>query len=178
MRTVTECQRRLISLGYLATGEDDGRFGAKSLDAFNHYRASKGLGPVVQTSMAELNAVLFPEDTTPTPQRKTIMGNLLGSIFSGLLGNLLNWQLIQGYLRNALLAVGSATGYEGFVGHDGSVTTVGAVMTIVGVVLSAISANTKRKAIDVVKAVDAAPGVTLIRAADTATGKPKVVATP
>lgn len=65
MRNVTECQRRLISLGYLAPGEDDGRFGEKSLNAFNHYRATKGLGPLVQTSMAELNATLFPEEYRP-----------------------------------------------------------------------------------------------------------------
>ncbi len=70
MRTTTECQRRLISLGYLATGEDDGRFGEKSLDAFNHYRASQGLGPVVQTSMSELNAILFPEDAPALPAPK------------------------------------------------------------------------------------------------------------
>lgn len=60
MHTVTECQRQLIALGYLAAGEDDGRFGEKSLAAYNRFRASKGLGPVVNTSMAELNAVLFP----------------------------------------------------------------------------------------------------------------------
>jgi peptidoglycan hydrolase-like protein with peptidoglycan-binding domain len=72
MRNVTECQRRLISLGYLAAGEDDGRFGEKSLNAFNHYRATKGLGPLVQTSMAELNATLFPEEyRPPAPKPKS-----------------------------------------------------------------------------------------------------------
>lgn len=177
MRNVTECQRRLITLGYLAQGEDDGRFGEKSLDAFNRARAAKGLGPVVQTSMSELNAVLFPEEFTP-PQRKTIMGNLLGNVFSGLLGNLLNWQLIQGYLRSALVAAGGAIGLDGYVGADGTQAIIGAVMVIAGVVFSALSNNTKKKAMDVVKAVDVSPDVTRVPAAETASGKPKVIATP
>ena len=56
---VSEVQRRLIALGYLASGEDDGAFGGKSLAAYNHWRASKGLGPVNHVSMVELEA-LFP----------------------------------------------------------------------------------------------------------------------
>lgn len=84
MRTVTEVQRRLISLGYLAPGEDDGKFGHITLDAFNHYRASKGLGPVVKTSMDELNRLLFPEDeppVVPKPKRS----NPLADFFTNLL---------------------------------------------------------------------------------------------
>lgn len=176
MHTVTECQRRLITLGYLATGEDDGRFGEKSLDAFNHYRASQGLGPVVKTGLEEMSALLFPEDQPP--QRKTIMGNLLGSVFSGLLGNVLNWQLIQGYVRSGLMAVSGSFVASGLISSDQQGVIVGAVLAIIGVVWSAISNNTKKKAMDVVKAVDAAPGVTLIPAKDSVSGKPKVIATP
>ena len=42
---VTEIQRRLIELGYLAKGQDDGTFGPVSLEAYNHFRASKGEPP-------------------------------------------------------------------------------------------------------------------------------------
>lgn len=178
MRNISEVQKRLITLGYLAAGEDDGKFGHKSLDAFNHFRATKGLGPVVQTSLTELNAVLFPEDIPTHPQRKTIMGNLLGGVFSGLLKNLLNWQLIQGYLRSALLAAGGAIGLDGLVGTDGTQAIVGSLMVIAGVIFSALSNNQKVKAMDVVKAVDKAPDVTLVPADQTGTGKPKVIATP
>lgn len=172
MHTVTECQRRLITLGYLATGEDDGRFGEKSLDAFNHYRASQGLGPVVKTSLEDMSALLFPEDQPP--QRKTIMGNLLGSVFSGLLGNLLRSEALKGYLRNALLGLGSSGFVSGLFTGDQWTTIVGALMAIVSVGLSAISSSTKQKAIDVVKAVDLAPDVTLIPANKTVSGKPMV----
>lgn len=176
LHNVTECQRRLIILGYLASGEDDGKFGTKSLDAFNHYRAAQGIGPVVQTSLTELNEVLFPEDQPP--QRKTVMGNLLGSVFSGLLGNFLKWDMVQGYLRHALTAAGGAIGLDGLVGADGSKAIIGALMVVASVVFSAIANNTKKKAMDVVKAVDAAPNVTLVPASETSTGKPRVVATP
>lgn len=62
MRNVTEIQRRLIALGFLAPGEDDGRFGQKSLDAYNHWRASKGAPPVNAASLTQLNIDLFPEE--------------------------------------------------------------------------------------------------------------------
>jgi hypothetical protein len=76
-RNVTEIQQKLIALGYLAPvnakGErnDDGRFGELSLDAFNHYRATLGLGPLVKTSMDELNRVLFPEEQPPPAPKRT-----------------------------------------------------------------------------------------------------------
>lgn len=80
MRNVTEIQRRLIALGYLAAGEDDGKFGHRSLDAYNHFRATLGKGPVVQTSMAELNADLFPEEqpAPPAPKSNPIQDWLIG----------------------------------------------------------------------------------------------------
>jgi len=68
-RNVTEIQRKLIALGYLHANGDDGKFGHMSLDAYNRFRASIGKGPVVQTSMAELNADLFPEDQPKPPPK-------------------------------------------------------------------------------------------------------------
>ncbi len=87
MRNVTECQQKLIALGYLTpTNEfgarnDDGRFGERSLDAYNHFRATLGKGPVVAISMAELNADLFPEEQPPpVKHRNTVFGNLVLNI--------------------------------------------------------------------------------------------------
>ena len=71
MRNVTEIQRRLQSLGYLAAGEDDGKFGQKSLDAYNHWRASKGAGPVNAASVTQLNIDLFPEEQPGAKPRLT-----------------------------------------------------------------------------------------------------------
>jgi peptidoglycan hydrolase-like protein with peptidoglycan-binding domain len=71
MRNVTEIQQRLQALGYLAPGEDDGKFGAKSLDAYNHWRASKGAPPVNAASMSQLNQDLFPEEQPGAKPRLT-----------------------------------------------------------------------------------------------------------
>ena len=176
MKNVTDIQRRLIALGYLAAGEDDGRFGEKSLNAYNHYRASKGLGPVAQTSMAELNASLFPDDPKPQRQRSPVMGNLLGSVFDGLLGNLLRSEAIKSWMRNALVGLGASFVTNGLITSADLNTVVGAIMVVVSLLLSTLSANTKQKAMDVVKAVDAAPDVTMIPASETVSGKPVVLA--
>jgi hypothetical protein len=76
MRNITECQRRLIALGYLparnSAGElnDDGKFGVLSLDAYNRFLARRGRPPVKNVSMAELNADLFPEEQPAAPPPK------------------------------------------------------------------------------------------------------------
>lgn len=102
------------------------------------------------------------------------MQNILGSIFSGLFGNLLNWQLIQGYLRSGLMALGGGLVTNGVITSTELNTVVGAVLAVVGVILSAISNNTKAKAVEVVKAVDAHPAVTVIPAEENITKKPIV----
>jgi peptidoglycan hydrolase-like protein with peptidoglycan-binding domain len=71
MKNVTEIQQRLQALGYLAPGEDDGKFGAKSLDAYNHWRASKGAPPINAASMSQLNQDLFPEEQPGAKPRLT-----------------------------------------------------------------------------------------------------------
>lgn len=75
---VTQIQQRLIALGYLRPGEDDGKFGPKSLDAYNHWRASKGAAPVNAASLSQLDRDLFPEDY-PNP-KGTIMNTVIQSI--------------------------------------------------------------------------------------------------
>ncbi len=176
MRNVTELQNRLIELGYLAAGEADGRFGEKSLAAFNHYRASKGMAPVGHTSLTELNAVIFTDDPKPQRQRSPVMGNLLGSVFDGLLGNLLRSEAIKSWMRNALVGLGASFVTNGLITSADLNTVVGAIMVVVSLLLSTLSANTKQKAMDVVKAVDAAPDVVMVPASDTGTGKPLVIA--
>jgi len=113
MHNVTEIQQRLISLGYLAPVDpitrrpnDDGKFGERSLDAYNHFRASKGKGPVVQASMAELNADLFPEEQpAPAPKRQSTfdLGTLL-SLINLVKGKTMTADQITGVLR-AILAL-------------------------------------------------------------------------
>lgn len=175
MHTTTDFQRRLVALGYLDQGGIDGIFGQHSLDAYNHYRAALGKSPVTRPDMLTLNHDLFPEDQPPLNPKGTIMGNLLGNVFSGLFANLLRWDLVQGYLRSALITVGGWIGLDGYVGADGSKAIIGAVMVIVGVIFQAISNNTKAKAKDVVKAIGAHPEVTIIPASESANNKPVVV---
>jgi hypothetical protein len=102
------------------------------------------------------------------------MGNILGGIWTGLAGNFLSWTVVQGYIRSGLLAAAGALGLDGYVGHDGTLQIVGAILAIVGVVWSTASNNAKKKALDVVKAVDASPVVTVVPAHANATGKPLV----
>ncbi len=70
--------------------------------------------------------------------------------------------------------IGGATGFEGFVGKDGLTTVVGSIMVVLSVVWQAIENNTKKKALDVVKAVDANPSINVVPAADTGSGKPSL----
>lgn len=70
MHNVTEAQQRLIVLGYLAEGGADGKFGQKSLDAYNHYRASLGKPPVTPPiQLLGLNADLFPDEFPLDPPK-------------------------------------------------------------------------------------------------------------
>lgn len=75
MHNTTECQRKLILLGYLPAIDpdtkkpnDDGVFGTKSLDAYNRYRkvALHKEPAVPPIHLDALNADLFPEEQ-PAP---------------------------------------------------------------------------------------------------------------
>lgn len=77
-RNVTEIQRRLIDLGFLSPGDeqglpsDDGKFGQRSMDAYNRFLASKGKAPHKgMILLAELNANLFPEERQAPPPKKS-----------------------------------------------------------------------------------------------------------
>ena len=104
------------------------------------------------------------------------MNTILGSIFSGLLGNIFTWNLVQGYIRDGLKLAAGAIGLDGLVGADGSKVILASVLAVIGVVWSALSNNRKTQALDVVRAIDASPSVTLIKAEDTTLGKPIVAA--
>lgn len=146
----------------------DGLGGTETQDALLQFQEDHGLQTTGQFD-AETRLKLSPSK----PQGKP-MPNILGSLFSGLLGNLLNWQLIQGYVRNALLLVAGWIGLDGLVGADGSKIIVGSLLAIIGVIVSAVSNNTKVKAMAVVAAVDAHSDIKVTPAAKTLTGKPLV----
>lgn len=120
----------------------------------------------------------FDDDTrralTPQPQGNIVMNNILGGLFDGLLGNLLNWQLVQGYIRSGLTTAGGWIGLDGLVGADGSKAIIGALLVILGVIWQAVANNKKVKALDVVKAVDAHPAINVIPANENLTRKPIV----
>jgi hypothetical protein len=114
VRNVTECQRRLIELGYLEKGGDDGKFGHKSLDAFNHYRASLGKPPIIPlVTMEQLNADLFPEEqpaTPPKPIRKPGLLDVLALLTTLLSskGKPMKWSTVEQLIRIVLYTAGSA----------------------------------------------------------------------
>lgn len=61
MRSVVECQEKLIALGYsVGPMGADGLFGGESLRAYNQFRGDQGLPAVSTTTLADLNALLFP----------------------------------------------------------------------------------------------------------------------
>lgn len=119
MRNVTEIQRRLIALGYLAAGEDDGKFGHRSLDAYNHFRATLGKGPVVQTSMAELNADLFPEEqpAPPAPKSNPLSDKLtlIGAVINLLKGKTMTSDQITGLIRTAIIGLAAYLAGKGYI---------------------------------------------------------------
>jgi peptidoglycan hydrolase-like protein with peptidoglycan-binding domain len=118
-RNVTEIQKRLIDLGFLAAknaaGETnaDGRFGALSLGAYNRFLASKGRPPVEGVSMAQLNADLFPDDVPapkPKPIRKPGLRDVLAlalTLFTSK-GKPMQWSTVEQLIRIAAYVGGSA----------------------------------------------------------------------
>ena len=169
-RTISDVQRYLGSLGYYI-GPDgvDGVDGSYTQRAVAKYQGDNGLVPNGRVNRDTLKS-LFPEDYK---QRTPVMGN----IFSGLFANLLNWQLIQSYIRNALVAFGGSFVTSGVLTNTELNTIVGALMIVIGLGFSMISGLQKKTALDVVKAVDASSNLTLIPASATANGKPHVLVT-
>lgn len=139
MRNVTEIQQRLQKLGYLPVGEDDGKFGQKSLDAYNHWRASKGAGPVNAASMSQLNIDLFPEEQpgatprlTPNPVVQAIgalaFRLLLNRLSKGLIP--MTSEQIGGVIRAILTFLAGLAVAKGWVDNATALTIVGALVTI------------------------------------------------
>src|SRR5690348_10306883 len=116
MHTTTDVQRFLIAAGYLASGEDDGIFGQKTLDAYNRWRASKGkpqVGPK-QFTLTEVNADIWPEEQPPPSIPKLTIFDQIGtlvSILNLLKGKTMTSDQITGLIR---LLLGLVGGY--FVG--------------------------------------------------------------
>jgi peptidoglycan hydrolase-like protein with peptidoglycan-binding domain len=181
---VMPLQTALIANGYLpllnekGKRNDDGIFGTTTRNAMNAYQFAHHLRQSQQPTLATCLAlgITLPDfPLEPEPQvRNSPMQNILGGLFSGLFKNLLSWQLVQGYIRSGLITLGGWVGLDGWVGHEGGNTIIGAVMVILAVVWQAVENNTKKKALDVVKAVDAHPEIEVIPASETAANKPIV----
>jgi peptidoglycan hydrolase-like protein with peptidoglycan-binding domain len=154
----------------------DGHFGELSRMALIQFQSARGIPDTGNPDPETLYALGIPDLFTPPNPKGTIMNNILGSIFTGLFQNLLNWQLIQGYIRSGLIGLGGVLVSNGMLTSAELNTVVGGLMIVVGVIFSAVSNNTKKKAIDVVKAADASPTVEVIPASETSSGKPIVKA--
>ena len=166
-------QQTLIEAGYpLPKYGADGLGGTETRDALKDFQAASGLPLTGQFDDATRATLLIQFH----PTRRDSMNTILGSIFSGLLGNIFTWNLVQGYIRDGLKLAAGAIGLDGLVGADGSKVILASVLAVIGVVWSALSNNRKTQALDVVRAIDASPSVTLIKAEDTTLGKPIVAA--
>lgn len=168
--TVKSVQILLQAYGYdIGPDGADGRGGMNTVKAVKKFQLDNRIAVTGQLDQATLR-LLFPEDF----ERNNPMNNILGGVFTGLLGNLFRSQAVLGYIRNILLGLGVYVASV-FNGDQWSLI-VGGLMTILAVIFDALSNATKQKAVDVVKAVDASPEVAVIPAAATSDGKPKVVA--
>ncbi len=118
-------------------GEIDGVLGGQSAAAIILYRKDHDLSAAAVIDSALLRSLnlstgVFTPEGTP-------MSNILGSIFSGLFGNLLNWQLVQGYLRDGLKVLGAGLVTQGIITGSQLNDGVGAIMVVLSIVLSALS---------------------------------------
>lgn len=124
MRNVTEIQQRLIDLGFLSPGGADGVFGTVTLMALNRFLATKGRAPVLRPpSMADLNALLFPEDQPPEVRRSNpITDYLTGLAIKAVLNNALKGlpmlKVLAGYKTYVAGAAMLLTGITNFIGTD------------------------------------------------------------
>lgn len=171
--TVEMIQRELMDEGY-DIGPDgvDGDGGPNTMRALGQFQLNHRL-PVTGNADLETLKALFPDDFKT---RTTPMNNVIGSLFDGLLGNLLRSETIKSWLRSALLAAGGGLVASGKLSLSDLNTVVGGIMVVVSLLFSTLSANTKQKAMDVVKAADAAPDVIVVPASATSDKKPIVTA--
>lgn len=166
-------QERLIELGFLpaknAKGEDndDGIFGSDTAKALGAFLGTTG--PVTVVTQDTFNK-LWPSKAPS--EGSTMINNILGGVLSGLFGNLLKWDLISGYIRSALIAWGTTFVTTGMISGNQLNDVVGAIIVIIGVIWQIIQNNVNHKALQVVKAVDEHPAITVIPAVDSPTNKP------
>jgi hypothetical protein len=132
MHNTTECQRKLILLGYLPALDenkqpnDDGRFGAKSLDAYNHYRATMGKPPAFPPiHLDALNADLFPEEQ-PAPKPKLTPNPIVQAVGVFVLNTILN-QALKGTgitMDFAKISKAIAGGITGAIATTGTMAVI------------------------------------------------------
>lgn len=118
MRNVVEIQQRLIDMGFLPPRDeqgnrsDDGRFGERSMAAYNRFLASKGKPPHQgMILLAELNANLFPEEqpAPASPLRKPGAFDVLALLLTlfNSKGQTMKWSTIEQLIRIGSYTVGS-----------------------------------------------------------------------
>lgn len=105
MHDASRYQQRLAILGYLAADQVDGVFGQMSLDAYNHYRATRGLPPVNTTTLDELESVLFPRPKISLPPQTGL--NILLLVLNILKGKSMSSDVVTQLIRIVGYSAGS-----------------------------------------------------------------------
>ncbi len=96
------------------------------------------------------------------------------SPMASILLSFLNSSVALGIIRNILMALGAVIVTKGWADQNTVTEIVGAAISGISAILSAISNNNKATDKAIVKAVEAHPAITVVPATATATGKPIV----
>jgi len=177
---VTPMQQKFIALKLMPPTDengkpnDDGIFGTKTLVVMQAYEKANGLTVSDQPTRevcARLGVDLGPDFpyqpiSQPAPKGNPIMGAILLSF--------LNSSVALGIIRNLLMALGAVIVTKGWADQNTVTELVGAALSGISAILSAISNNNKATDKAIVKAVEAHPAITVVPATETATGKPIV----
>ena len=122
MRNVTEIQQRLVDLGFPPEDGVDGRFGPKTLAAYNRYLGSHGKPPhpAGMILLSEVAAELFPADApSPKPRRNTVFGDILKTfIINQIKGRIPMFGFLDGYKTLIVGIVCIATGLVAMIGWN------------------------------------------------------------
>lgn len=141
MHDATKYQRFLADRGYLSADQVDGVFGPISMDAFNHYRATRGLPPVTTTTVAELEAVLFPPPPKPVSTNPLAILWALIPVFTK--GATMTNEQLQGVARTVIAAAVPYLVAKGYIPAGSADLIVTAGVAVLVAIWSVVS---KKKA--------------------------------
>ena len=94
------------------------------------------------------------------------------------MGNWLSTEVAQGVLRSVLISAGGALVADGVITSAQLQTGVGLIVALAMLIWSVISNHQKATAVEVVKAVEAHPRLTVVPARINATNKPLIEIAP